>query len=337
MYSILIVDDTVENIDVLTGILKDDYSIKAATNGKTALKIAEKLKPDIILLDIMMPEMNGYEVCIKLKENPITRKIPVIFVTAKDQEVDEVMGFAVGAVDYLTKPISQAIAKARIRTHLALSDQKKCLEIQVAEKTEELFVTRLEIIKKLGKAAEFRDTDTGYHLERMSLYSYYIGKEYGLEEEECQLLLNVAPMHDIGKIGIPDGVLKKPGLLEDCERIVMQTHSTIGYDIIGDTDSDLLKYAKIIALEHHERWNGKGYPKGLKEDEINIFSRIVSVADVFDALVNKRVYKEAWSIERAKEYIINESGKYFDPQVVEAFLRAFEKILDVLKRYKEKD
>lgn len=336
MYSILIVDDTVENIDVLTGILKDDYSIKAATNGQTALKIAEKLKPDIILLDIMMPEMNGYEVCIKLKENPITRKIPVIFVTAKDQEVDEVMGFAVGAVDYLTKPISQAIAKARIRTHLALSDQKKCLEIQVAEKTEELFVTRLEIIKKLGKAAEFRDTDTGFHLERMSLYSYHIAKEYGLEEEECQLLLNVAPMHDIGKIGIPDEVLKKPGSLESSERIVMQTHSSIGYDIIGDTDSDLLKYAKIIALEHHERWNGEGYPKGLKANEINIFSRIVSVADVFDALVNKRIYKEAWSVNDAKEYVIQESGNYFDPQVVEAFLRAFDKIIDVLNKYKEK-
>ena len=336
MYSILIVDDTVENIDVLTGILKDDYSIKAATNGQTALKIAEKLKPDIILLDIMMPEMNGYEVCIKLKENPITRKIPVIFVTAKDQEVDEVMGFAVGAVDYLTKPISQAIAKARIRTHLALSDQKKCLEMQVAEKTEELFVTRLEIIKKLGKAAEFRDTDTGFHLERMSLYSYHIAKEYGLEEEECQLLLNVAPMHDIGKIGIPDEVLKKPGSLESSERIVMQTHSSIGYDIIGDTDSDLLKYAKIIALEHHERWNGEGYPKGLKANEINIFSRIVSVADVFDALVNKRIYKEAWSINDAKDYVIQESGNYFDPQVVEAFLRAFDKILDVLNKYKEK-
>jgi len=336
MYSILIVDDTVENIDVLTGILKDDYSIKAATNGQTALKIAEKLKPDIILLDIMMPEMNGYEVCIKLKENPITRKIPVIFVTAKDQEVDEVMGFAVGAVDYLTKPISQAIAKARIRTHLALSDQKKCLEIQVAEKTEELFVTRLEIIKKLGKAAEFRDTDTGFHLERMSLYSYHIAKEYGLEEEECQLLLNVAPMHDIGKIGIPDEVLKKPGSLESSERIVMQTHSSIGYDIIGDTNSDLLKYAKIIALEHHERWNGEGYPKGLKVNEINIFSRIVSVADVFDALVNKRIYKEAWSVNDAKEYVIQESGNYFDPQVVEAFLRAFDKIIDVLNKYKEK-
>lgn len=336
MYSILIVDDTVENIDVLTGILKDDYSIKAATNGKTALKIAEKLKPDIILLDIMMPEMNGYEVCIKLKENPLTRRIPVIFVTAKDQEVDEVMGFAVGAVDYLTKPISQAIAKARIRTHLALSDQKKCLEMQVAEKTEELFVTRLEIIKKLGKAAEFRDTDTGFHLERMSLYSYHIAKEYGLEEEECQLLLNVAPMHDIGKIGIPDEVLKKPGSLESSERIVMQTHSSIGYDIIGDTDSELLKYAKIIALEHHERWNGEGYPNGLKADEINIFSRIVSVADVFDALVNKRIYKEAWSINDAKEYVIEESGKYFDPLVVEAFLRAFEKILEVLNKYKEK-
>lgn len=335
MFSVLVVDDTIENIDVLTGILKDEYNVKAATSGKAALKIAEKIIPDIILLDIMMPEMNGYEACIKLKENPITKKIPVIFVTAKDQEVDEIMGFAVGAVDYITKPISPSIAKARIKTHLALADQKKGLEIEVAEKTKEINETRLEIIKKLGRAAEFKDNETGLHVERMSRYAYLIAKEYGLDESQCHLLLQASPMHDIGKIGIPDRVLQKAGKLEGEEWDIMRSHAEIGAEIIGDSHGELLSTAKIVAIQHHEKWNGNGYPNKIKEEEINVFARICAVADVFDALTSKRPYKEGWTIEKAVELIKSESGEHFDPKVVEAFISALDKILEVKESFGE--
>ncbi len=333
MYSVLVVDDTVENIDVLTGVLKDEYNVKAATNGQSALKIAEKTLPDIILLDVMMPEMNGYEVCTKLKENPITKKIPVIFVTAKDQEGDEVMGFSVGAVDYITKPISPSIVKARIKTHIALADQKRGLEIEVMEKTKEINETRLEIIKKLGRAAEFKDNETGMHVERMSRYSYLIAKEYGLDESQCILLMNTAPMHDIGKIGIPDNVLKKAAHLDSEEWKIMEGHSEIGAEILGESKSELLGTAKILAMQHHERWDGTGYPKGIKGEEINVFARITAVADVFDALTSKRPYKQGWPLQEAVDYIKSESGEQFDPKVVEAFERAIPKIVEIKDKY----
>ena len=333
MYSVLVVDDTVENIDILTGVLKDEYNVKAATNGNAALKIAEKTLPDIILLDVMMPEMNGYEVCSRLKENPITKKIPVIFVTAKDQEGDEVMGFSVGAVDYITKPISPSIVKARIKTHIALADQKRGLEIEVMEKTREINDTRLEIIKKLGRAAKFKDNETGMHVERMSRYSYLIAKEYGLEESQCILLMNAAPMHDIGKIGIPDNVLKKAARLDSDEWKIMEGHSEIGAEILGDSKSELIGTAKILAMQHHERWDGTGYPKGIKGEEINIFARITAVADVFDALTSRRPYKQGWPIQEAVDYIKSESGEQFDPKVVEAFEKALPKIIEIKEKY----
>lgn len=333
MYSVLVVDDTVENIDILTGVLKDEYNVKAATNGNAALKIAEKTLPDIILLDVMMPEMNGYEVCSRLKENPITKKIPVIFVTAKDQEGDEVMGFSVGAVDYITKPISPSIVKARIKTHIALADQKRGLEIEVMEKTREINDTRLEIIKKLGRAAEFKDNETGMHVERMSRYSYLIAKEYGLEESQCILLMNAAPMHDIGKIGIPDNVLKKAARLDSDEWKIMEGHSEIGAEILGDSKSELIGTAKILAMQHHEKWDGTGYPKGIKGEEINIFARITAVADVFDALTSRRPYKQGWPIQEAVDYIKSESGEQFDPKVVEAFEKALPKIIEIKEKY----
>lgn len=335
MFSVLIVDDTIENIDVLTGILRDEYIVRAAISGTMALKIAEKTQPDIILLDIMMPEMDGYEVCIKLKENPLTKKIPVIFVTAKDQDIDEITGFAVGAVDYITKPISPLVAKARIQTHLALADQKKGLEIEVKEKTKEINETRIAIIRKLGRAAEFKDNETGLHIERMSRYSYYISKEYKLDDSECDLLLITSSMHDIGKIGIPDSILQKNGKLDDEEWKIMTSHTDIGANIIGDSIVGLLSTARIIAVQHHEKWNGTGYPNGIKGEEINIFARITAIADVFDALTSKRPYKDAWSVEKAVELIKNESGQHFDPKVVEAFCGALPKLLEIMKEFGE--
>ena len=335
MYTVLVVDDVVENIECLTGLLKADYHIKAATNGKTALKVAQKTLPDLILLDIMMPEMDGYEVCTALKKNPVTRSIPVIFVTAKDQAVDEVSGFETGAVDYINKPINPAITKARIKTQIALSDQKKALEIQVREKTKEIHETRLEIIRKLGRAAEYKDNDTGLHVERMSRYAYLIAKAYGLNEHLSELLLNASPMHDIGKIGVPDTILKKPGPLNEEEWRIMTEHTRIGGHIIGESKSELLSMAKIVAEQHHEKWNGKGYPEQLKKTEINLFARLTAIADVFDALTSKRPYKDAWTVEDAVAFIKNEKGGHFDPKGVEAFMAALPEILEIKNKFPE--
>ncbi|MGE5396673.1 MAG: HD domain-containing phosphohydrolase [Chitinophagales bacterium] len=329
VHSVLIVDDTPENIDVLRGILGDEYNIKVAINGQMALKAAEKTLPDIILLDVMMPDMDGYEVCARLKANPITHNIPVIFVTARGDEVDEAKGFEVGAVDYVTKPISSIIVKARLRTQLALKDQNAELERQVTSKTKQIYETQLEIIRRLGIASEYRDYETGMHIERMSQYTYLIAKAYGLGEMQAKLVFEAAPMHDVGKIGIPESILLKPGKLTDEEFAIMKKHCRIGAEIIGEHKVELLKTARIIALQHHEKWNGTGYPEGLSGDDIHLYARIAAVSDVFDALSSKRPYKEAWSSEKTIELIKSESGKHFDPLVVEAFFKCLDDILAV--------
>lgn len=333
--SVLIVDDTIENIDVLEAILMDDYKLKAATRGKVALRIAEKVQPDIILLDIMMPEMDGYEVCEKLKANPLTAHIPIIFVTAMNEEKDEAKGFNVGAIDYITKPVSPVIVKARLRTHLALSNQQKELDIQVKEKTKELLQSREDLVKRLGLASEYKDNETGLHIERMSKYCKLIALEYGLSEKEAELLELAAPMHDVGKIGISDAILKKPGKLTEEEYIKMQEHSKIGSDILGHHSDDLLSAAAIVALQHHEKWNGKGYPNGLSKDDIHLYARICAVADVFDALTSKRPYKEAWKVEKAVNLIKEEKGNHFDPLVVNAFINALDDILVIKEEFSE--
>lgn len=335
MYSILVVDDTIENLDILSILFKDDYDVKVATNGHLAIKIAKSSPPDIILLDIMMPEMNGYEVCLNLKSDPLTKKIPIIFITAKDQDIDEVNGFALGAVDYITKPISPLVTKARVRTHLALNNQKKELEKSVKEKTKELYETRLEIIRKLSMAAEFKDYATGKHIERVSRFSYVIGKIYGLDENQCDLLMCAAPMHDIGKIGIPDYILKKPAKLTTEEFDIIKTHTEIGGTIIGTSDDELLKTAKIIALQHHEKWDGEGYPRGLKGEDISIYARITAIADVFDALTNIRPYKDAWINEKSINWIKKNANVHFDGKVVDAFLEGLPQILEIQDKYRD--
>ncbi len=332
--TILVVDDTPLNLEVLSEILKDDYNIKLAKNGKIALKIAEKFQPDLILLDIMMPEMDGYEVCMKLKQNPVLKGIPVIFVTAKDQETDEAKGFELGAVDYITKPVSPVLVRARVHTHLVLFDQKRELKRQVFEKTKELNETRLKTINMLGMASEYKDKETGAHIIRMSTYSYIIAKAYGISEDEAQSILHAAPMHDIGKVSIPDSILKKPGKLDTEEFEIMKTHCTAGEKILKEQDDDLFKVAAIVAKQHHEKWNGRGYPGGLKGDKISIYARIVAIADVFDALTSKRPYKEAWEPERAIKLMHEESGEHFDPLVVKAFDASLDKIMKVLNKYK---
>lgn len=334
-YTVLVVDDTRENIDVLNGILKQSYRVQFATNGLMALNIAQKHRPDLILLDIMMPEMDGYEVCRRLKENPVTRHIPVIFITAKNEEVDEVLGFETGAVDYITKPVNPAIVRSRVHTHLALFNQQRELESMVAKRTQQLNNTRMEIIRVLGRASEFKDNETGIHVVRMSEYSYEIALAYGLDSREAELLRQVAPMHDVGKIGIPDHILQKPGKLDTDEFRIMQEHARIGSEILGSQSSELLKHARVIAFQHHEKWNGTGYPLGLKETEIHIFARITAVADVYDALTSNRPYKDAWPQEKAVALISEEKGSHFDPEVVEAFLRAFPDIKRIQETHHE--
>ncbi len=334
--TILIVDDTPENIDVLRGLLEADYKVKVALEGNRALKIANSSNPpDLILLDIMMPGLSGYDVCEQLKANPLTRRIPVIFVTAMGEVEDESKGFALGAVDYMTKPVSPAIVHARVRTHLALYDQALQLEDTVQQRTKELNDTRMEIIRRLGRAAEYKDNETGMHVIRMSLYSKILARAAGLDEEQAELLLNAAPMHDVGKIGIADHILSKPGSLNDEEWAVMRRHPEFGAEIIGDNASSILRMAHIVALAHHEKWDGSGYPLGLSGEAIPLAARIVAIADVFDALTTARPYKQAWSVDEAIADLQKEAGSHFDPQLVSKFVTVLPEILEVRASYAE--
>jgi putative two-component system response regulator len=335
--SILVVDDVTENIAVLNAILKDTYNVLFAKSGKMTFDVLEKSTPDLILLDIVMDGMDGYEVCRRLKANPITKAIPVIFVTAQNEEFYEVKGFELGAVDYITKPVSPALVKKRVSTQLALYDQNRVLEKKVQQRTAEIEQTRSDVIHKLGIAAEYKDNDTGLHVMRMSKYCYLIAKQYGLSEQDALILKEASPMHDIGKIGIADNILLKSGKLDDEEWQVMTTHCAIGGEIIGKYDSGLFAIAGIVAKQHHEKFNGKGYPLGLVGEAIDINARIVAVADVFDALTSVRPYKYAWDVDKAISLINEEASQHFDPDVVEAFNGCLENIMSVKEEYKEID
>ncbi|QYK00918.1 response regulator [Shewanella psychrotolerans] len=333
--TVLVVDDTPENIDILVGILGGDYKVKVAIDGPKALALARKSAPDLILLDVMMPGMNGYEVCKRLKQDPLTSHIPVIFVTALADVADETQGFELGAVDYITKPVSAPVVKARVKTHLALYDQKRLLEEEVKSRTKELEETRFEIIRRLGRAAEYKDNETGLHVIRMSHYAKLLAQQAGLPDKYCELIYNAAPMHDIGKIGTPDSILKKPAKLDADEWKEMQRHAEIGAQIIGEHNDPLLEMAKRIALTHHEKWDGSGYPNGLSGTEIPIEGRIVAIADVFDALTSIRPYKKAWTIEDTMNLIESESGKHFDPELVVHFCAILDEAVKVRDAHNE--
>lgn len=336
--TILIVDDTPENIDILSELLSHDYKVKVALNGQRALVIANKQpRPDLILLDIMMPDMDGYEVCERLKSDPATHNIPVIFVTAMSDDLHEEKGFAMGAVDYITKPIKPSITKTRVKTHLALAHQNRELEKKVKLRTKELNSTRLEIIQRLGRAAEFKDNETGLHVIRMSHYAKFIAESYINDNQSDwpELLFQAAPMHDIGKIGIPDSILLKKGPLEESEWGLMKQHPKFGAEIIGKHDFGLLALAYEVALAHHERWDGSGYPDGIVGEEIPVSARIVAIADVFDALTTERPYKKAWSVEEAINYIKENSGSHFDPNLVQHFIRSLPRIIEIKKEFIE--
>ncbi|MCE9680598.1 response regulator [Shewanella sp. AS1] len=333
---ILVVDDTPDNIDIIAQILRPEFKVRAANNGIRALEIAvAHPQPDLILLDIMMPDIDGYQVIKQLKANPKTAAIPVIFISAKTEIEDEKLGFELGAVDYITKPISAPKVVSRVTTHLALYDQNRALETKVAQRTQELAESRELVIHCLGRAAEFKDNETGLHVIRMSHYTAIIARAANQREDWCQLLKSAAPMHDIGKIGIPDSIMLKTGPLNEAEWEIMRQHPQIGATIIGDTYSALLDLARSISMTHHERWDGTGYPKRLKGTNIPLEGRIVALADVFDALTNERPYKKAWPVEEAVEYIKAGSGSHFDPELVYIFLEVLPQLLDVYIQYSE--
>ncbi|MBD9483955.1 two-component system response regulator [Pseudomonas sp. PDM14] len=321
--TLLLVDDEATNLQVLRHILQDDYRLLFAKDGEKALELAFREQPDLVLLDVMMPGMTGYEVCTTLKQTASTAGIPVIFVTALADTADEARGFDVGAVDYITKPVSPLIVKARVRTHLSLV------------RVDELKQTRLQIVQRLGLAAEYKDNETGLHVIRMSHYSRVLALAAGFSETAADDLLNAAPMHDVGKIGIPDAILQKNGKLDDAEWDVMRNHAQIGAEIIGEHESGLLRMARSIALTHHEKWDGSGYPNGLRGEEIPLEGRIVAIADVFDALTSVRPYKSAWTVEDTLALIQRESGRHFDPQLVELFIEQMPAILEIKARWAE--
>lgn len=333
--TVLVIDDTLNNLHLVASLLADTYRVKIANHGRKGLRIAASdPQPDLILLDIMMPDVDGYEVCRQLKANPATRNIPVIFLTALSEVDDEQKGLDLGAVDYITKPIKPAILRARIKTHLALYDQTRTLEHRVAERTADLENTRRQIILRLSRAAEFKDNETSDHVIRMSYYARLIAQAGGLDEKFVYLLYNAAPLHDIGKLGIPDSILLKPGKLEPMEWEIMCKHPAIGAEIIGHHQDDLLQLARVVALAHHEKWDGSGYPRHIKGEEIPVAARIVAIADVFDNLTSDHPYKKTCSIEAAVRIIEEGSGQHFDPQWIPPFRVALPDLLQIKAKYK---
>jgi len=358
--TVLVVDDTPDNLTLMSGLLKDKYKVKIANNGERALKVAMTgTPPDIILLDIMMPVMDGYEACRHLKENPETRDIPVIFLTAKAEVDDEMKGFELGAVDYITKPISPPIVLARVQTQLQLKkvrdylrDQNEFLEAEVRRRTEEVVAIQEVTILAMASLAETRDNDTGNHIRRTQWYIKTLAENlrknsrfsHFLDDDKTiDLIFKSAPLHDIGKVGIPDHILLKPGRFTPEEFEIMKTHTTLGRDAIVAAEKRLgvempfLAFAKEIAYSHQEKWDGSGYPEGLSGDDIPISGRLMAVADVYDALICRRVYKEGMPHEKAVAIITEGRGSHFDPDMVDAFLECADEFRKIAKLYEDTD
>ncbi|MFT6589406.1 MAG: putative two-component system response regulator [Rhodoferax sp.] len=304
---ILIVDDEPVNLAAMDATLRDKHKLVFARNGTAAIAACLKHAPALILLDIEMPDMDGYAVCRQLKADPRTESIPVIFITSKTEVGDEAEGFMAGGVDYIVKPFSRDILRARVQTHLSL--------VQLSQ----LQRSHRDAIHMLGNAGHFNDTDTGVHIWRMAAYARLLACAYGLPEDLCALIELAAPMHDTGKIGISHAILKKQGRLNAQEWVEMKTHSRIGYNILSASQAPVFTLAAEIALYHHERWDGSGYPEGLAGEAIPVSARVVAVVDVFDALTMKRPYKEAWPMDQVLATIRESVGTHFEPAMIEAF------------------
>lgn len=353
--SILIVDDTEENLDILLNALGNDYDISIATDGISALECVGIEKPDMIMLDIMMPKMNGYEVCRILKEDKATADIPIIFLSAMTDIENKKKGFELGAVDYITKPFEIYEVKARIQTHMSLmlakqelSMQNDILEERVAERTRELDLTQEATIEAIAYLAEYRDPETGGHIKRTKNYVKVLSEKLRklpkyknvLTDYAIDQLYKSAPMHDIGKIGIRDNILLKPGKLTPEEFEEMKMHTVIGYNALKQAsqklgDNSFLKCAMLLSKYHQEKWDGSGYPEKLSGEDIPIEGRIMAVADVYDALISKRPYKPAFSHEKAVQIITEERGRHFDPELVDAFLEINEIFREIARTFSD--
>jgi len=357
---VLIVDDEPINVKILVDLLRESYALIVAKDGPQALaRLQGDVLPDLVLLDVMMPGMDGLEVCRRIKDDPRTADVPVIFITALGQSHDEASGFARGAVDYITKPISPPVLLARVKTHLSLRrawallrDQNAALEERVNERTKELMLTQDVTIRALASLAETRDNETGNHIRRTQHYVRRLAEtlcthprfQADLDERAIGLLFKSAPLHDIGKVGIPDAILLKPGRLTDDEMTIMKRHAEMGRSAIlaaleGDQAEsiDFLRYAVEIAACHHEKWDGSGYPAGLAGDDIPLSARLMAVADVYDALISRRVYKPAFPHEKAVTLILEGRGTHFDPDVVDAFADIAETFRDIATTFADTD
>lgn len=356
--TILVVDDVPENLALFGDLLCPEYLVRVASSGERALQLvhADPL-PDLILLDVMMPGTDGYEVLERLKASPRTRGIPVIFITALDGQEEQLRGFRVGAIDYITKPIMPAVVAARVRTHIELKRaqdelrrQKSDLEAEVERRMSENLLIQTVSIRALAHLAETRDPETGSHILRTQGYVRQLAEQLVshprfqgvLTREYIDLLARSAPLHDIGKVGIPDSILRKPGPLNAEEWQIMKTHARLGAEAIELAERDantpvaFLALAKEIAHRHHERWNGTGYPDGLSGDEIPVSARMMALADVFDALISPRVYKAAMPYGKAMAIIVEERGKHFDPDLVDAFLADFDSFVAIAECFKDR-
>lgn len=355
--NVLIVDDTKMNVDVLVEALCEDYEISVALDGKTALEVIEQERPDLILLDIMMPEMSGYDVCRELKNNGNFKDIPVIFLTAMSDISFKTKAFEMGGVDYITKPFEIKEVKARVFTHLSLSRakkekelQNKILEEKVYERTKELLLLQDGTIEVVASLAEYRDPETGGHITRTKEFIRVLANQMNennigrplFSNADIDMLCKTAPLHDLGKIGISDTILLKPGRLTDDEFEIMKGHTVIGYEAIRTISNrvgskEFLRYALEMSRSHQEKWDGTGYPDQLKGRQIPISGRLMAVADVYDALISKRPYKEPFSHTKAVEIINEGSGHHFDPEIVEAFNQVKEEFKRIALEFADYD
>ncbi|MGG5870578.1 response regulator [Pseudomonas peli] len=356
--TLLVVDDVPANLHLMSELLRPHYQLRVASGGEKALQIARQSPPDLILLDVMMPDMDGYEVCRQLQANPLTQDIPVLFLTAKDQAEDQRHGLELGATDYLSKPFEPTVLLARVRSQLRLkaaSDQLRLrnahLDEEVAQRTRELQAVHDVTILALASLAETRDNETGNHLRRTQNYVRVLAQRLSeqprfaaqLDEQSIELLYKSAPLHDIGKVGIPDHILLKPGRFEPHEFEVMKHHPRLGYQALVHAEEMLgmpvpfLRIAKEIALCHHEKWDGSGYPQGLSGEEIPLSARLMAIADVYDAVISRRVYKPEMPHEKAVAIIREGRGGHFDPAVVDAFLSLELEFQDIARRYADTD
>ena len=347
---ILVVDDEDRNLRLMEALLVPmGHEVLLAPDGKTGLEMVQTHAPDLVLLDIMMPGMDGFETARRMKTDENGKTIPIVMVTALSEVEDRVRALEAGADDFLSKPVDKTELRARVNSLLkvkAYNDHMRHhqeeLEAEVARKTQRLRQAyrrvqdaSLDTIYRLSRASEYKDEDTGQHLKRMSHYASAVARQMGLSDHVAQSILYAAPMHDVGKIGIPDSILLKPGPFTPDEWEIMKQHTVIGGKILEGSKTGFIRLAEVIALTHHEKWDGSGYPLGLKGKQIPRIGQIVAIGDVFDALTSKRPYKEAFSVEKSLKIIEESRGTHFDPRVVDAFMAILDEILAIKSRYQD--